>query len=151
MMVEANPLSFSRLATQRPFVFRAETALCEKPGEVVFAGEGCCSTAVALRAATAAPALAYAVRCTPLGDLLRVASVDAIDFWSLDTEGSEPSVLKGMDWSVPVSVILVESVNPEVDQLLVEQGFTRHTPAPGTRLKDDIYVHEQNLQRRRGI
>ena len=127
-MVEANPISFSRLVTQRPRTWRAETALCAEAGEIVFAGEGCCSTAVALRESTRAPATAYAVRCTPISALLKATGFDAIDFWSLDTEGSELDVLRGMDWSVPVSVILVESRNPKIHELLTDKGFERHRP-----------------------
>ena len=145
-MVEANPISFSRLVTQRPRTWRAETALCAEAGEIVFAGEGCCSTAVALRESTRAPATAYAVRCTPISALLKATGFDAIDFWSLDTEGSELDVLRGMDWSVPVSVILVESRNPKIHELLTDKGFERHRPR--RPLKDTIYVHSENLRAR---
>ena len=140
-MVEANPISFSRLVTQRPRTWRAETALCAEAGEIVFAGEGCCSTAVALRESTRVPATAYAVRCTPISALLKATGFDAIDFWSLDTEGSELDVLRGMDWSVPVSVILVESRNPKIHELLTDKGFERHRPR--RPLKDTIYVHSE--------
>ena len=46
--------------------------------------------------------------CTPLRHLLGQAGLRHIDFFSLDVQGSELSVLKTMDWNIPVAVIMVE-------------------------------------------
>lgn len=43
-----------------------------------------------------------------MGSLLKAIHVSHVDFWSLDVEGGEMDALKGMDWSIPVSVLLIE-------------------------------------------
>jgi hypothetical protein len=40
--------------------------------------------------------------------LLAAADIRHIDFFSLDVQGAELSVLKTMDWSIPVEILLVE-------------------------------------------
>lgn len=73
----------------------------------------------------------YKVKCKPLGTMLRDAGVDHIDLFSLDVEGSELTVLKTMDWSIPVCVWMVENdgLNPskeeDVRKLLSSNGYVR--------------------------
>lgn len=49
------------------------------------------------------------VNCWPLASMLRVLGVQRVDFWSLDTEGSEAAILAATDFdSLDIRVILVE-------------------------------------------
>ena len=107
MLVEANPFSFAKLLPRRTAAYRLETALCDNVGWMSFdlpthrSPEGCCGRASATGR--------HKLRCTPLGDVLHAMSVDRVDFMSLDVEGSEMSVLRGHDWAIPISVLLIET------------------------------------------
>jgi len=48
------------------------------------------------------------VQTRKLCDILHENKIKYIDFWSLDVEGSELNVLKTMDWSIPVYIIVLE-------------------------------------------
>lgn len=67
------------------------------------------------------------VQANKLSNILKHANVSCIDFFSLDVEGHEYDVLLSMDWTIPVHVILVETLdisdNDKVRQLLREKGF----------------------------
>jgi len=71
-----------------------------------------------------------------LGDILHEANISYVDFLSVDVEGSEIEVLEGMDWSIPIHVVVVEmtaGVCPlterrvgQVVQTLKDEGFVFH-------------------------
>lgn len=67
--------------------------------------------------------------CKPLQRLLAAADIRHIDFFSLDVQGAELSVLKTMDWSIPVEILLVEldgsdrQKDMEVRQMLRAHGL----------------------------
>jgi hypothetical protein len=86
---------------------------------------------------------ASTVRCTRTQDVFRAHGVSRIDFWSLDVEGGELQVLLGMDWSIPVYVLLIESVTPPIRNLLLRQGFVQHTFASPSRL-NTIWTNSDN-------
>lgn len=50
----------------------------------------------------------YQVPCRPIGSILRDAGISHVDFFSLDVEGGEFSVLETMDWSITVTAWIVE-------------------------------------------
>ena len=82
------------------------------------------------------PLINVTVPVRPLGDILRDAHVSYIDFLSIDVEGSELEVLEGMDWDIPVHVIVIECTDGVCENtatrvkacrsILKEQGFTFH-------------------------
>ena len=86
------------------------------------------------------------IRCQPLSAMLRVANLSAIDFFSLDTEGGELSVLETMDWSIPIRVLLVEldasntTKDESVRRLLRSQGYRQDGPRMGFRKCNEIWV-----------
>lgn len=51
----------------------------------------------------------HTVPCRPLSDMLRIAGLSKIHFFSLDVEGAEALVLRTFDWNVPVHVWIVET------------------------------------------
>ena len=76
-----------------------------------------------------------------------------VDYFSLDVEGHEMAVLKGIDWSsVKINVITVEirrESAAQIDQFLKSKGYVQHTPQLNelskktSRLSDDvIYVRK---------
>ena len=80
----------------------------------------------------------------PLADLLRAAQPTAdvlhVSLLSIDTEGSELSVLRSLDWGrFRVDVVQVEKSQHEkaIDRLMRKHGFVVRTDAP---LQDSIYV-----------
>lgn len=103
LMVEANQLNFANLLTRRPGMFRAESALCPRAGNLSFMGGGCCSSVAGKVAAHTGAGLRdgkwgdshteprssseYKVRCTAIGPLLRAMQVPRVDFFSLDVRG----------------------------------------------------------------
>lgn len=134
LLVEASPMNFAKLVTRRPFSYRLEGALGSKYGTVRFSGHGCCGK-------TVQGAGDYEVQMVPIGALLRTMGITHIDFWSLDVEGGELTVLQGMDWSISVSVLLIESVNERIRTFLRERGFKRHSFHSISRL-NEIWVNE---------
>jgi FkbM family methyltransferase len=70
------------------------------------------------------------VKTRRLGDILKDAKVTHIDFFSLDVEGHEYEVLKTMDWSIPIHVLLIEQFDDDPNKenicsLLTEKGFVK--------------------------
>ena len=172
-MVEANQLNFARLLRARPGVVRAETALCPRAGNLSFNGGGCCSGVAGKPAPHMGAGLRdgkwsdahthlrseneYMVRCTPLGALLRAIKVPRIDFLSLDVESSEYAVLSGMDWNIPVSVLMIERCKGSSPKLLRSKGFVRATEAEYTSPwcrrndaqdcpRDKVWYHPDRIQ-----
>jgi len=73
----------------------------------------------------------YNIRTYKLSTILKDAGIKYIDLWSLDVEGSELKVLQGMDWSIPIYIIIIEVAHAcfkekteQCRQILLKQGFT---------------------------
>mmetsp|Transcript_30910 Transcript_30910/g.69437 ORF Transcript_30910/g.69437 Transcript_30910/m.69437 type:complete len:340 (+) Transcript_30910:178-1197(+) len=62
------------------------------------------------------------VPCDSLGAMARRAGLEAVDFMSIDVEGYELEVLRSFDWTIPVSVVVVEvfQLSKETLQAVVE-------------------------------
>lgn len=59
------------------------------------------------------------VQCVPTADALAVAGVQVIDFLSLDVEGHEYKVLRGIDWErTRINVIVIETLSMATQELL---------------------------------
>jgi hypothetical protein len=71
----------------------------------------------------------YKVLAEPLQDLLQSIGRKTVDFWSLDIEGSEATVLKSTDFSkVEVGVLLIEmnkndANNDGIKEVMEKEGF----------------------------
>lgn len=65
------------------------------------------------------------VPCKPMKSILNEAKIEKIDFFSLDVEGAELIVLDTMDWSIPVSIFLIEtnSHKKEIREKMLNNGF----------------------------
>ncbi|CAF1263691.1 unnamed protein product [Adineta ricciae] len=65
------------------------------------------------------------VACAPIGTYLSAIGITHIDFFSLDVEGAEFTVLLTMNWNIQVHYLLVEnnSKMPNITALLKNHGF----------------------------
>lgn len=70
---------------------------------------------------------AITVPSWPLSSLLRLLNRSVVDFWSLDLDGPEASVLENFDFDhIEVGVLLSETVNQvEVQDIMIKRGFKR--------------------------
>lgn len=73
----------------------------------------------------------YNIKTTTLSNVLKDAGVKYIDLWSLDVEGSELEVLEGMNWNIPVYIIIIEVAHDVYKEktekcrnILRKQGFS---------------------------
>lgn len=88
------------------------------------------------------------VNCSPTQETLAPWGYTKIDLLSLDVEGHELRVLKGIDWNVTrINVIVVESDTPSLSKFLTEKGFGRRfspniAGGSGKMVVDSLYVHE---------
>lgn len=135
LLIEASSRNFNRLRIRRggsSGAHSVHTALCPVDGwTTVPSSGGCCG-----KAGTGNEK----VSCTSMRSLVRVHNVSQIDFWSLDVEGGEFEVLSGVDWSVPIYVILIESVTREIRKLLKGRGF-RHEPYQSKSHLNEVWVN----------
>ena len=70
------------------------------------------------------------VPCQPLRNMLEIAGITKIDFFSLDVEGAELMVLQTMAWHIPVRVFLVETGGPATKNDAMRRLLARHGYAP---------------------
>lgn len=92
-------------------------------------------------------------KCSTVGKEFIRYNITAVDYFSLDVEGHELHVLKGIDWdTVVVNVLTVEAPEPAVkplEEFLTSKGYIRHTPTLDERslrtrrLQEDIvFLHK---------
>ena len=127
VLLEASPTSYEELQKNREHNKLFNLAICNEAGMKTFRGtdaEGGIEESLPERGKRAS-GNTYSVQCDTLQSVLRSASVTTIDFWSLDVEGGEWDVLKSMNWSIPVHILLVErnANDAHIEQLLVSKGF----------------------------
>lgn len=96
------------------------------------------------------------MRCVALKSVLSRARVRVIDLFSLDVEGHELNVLRGIDWdAVRINIIVVEVTSDKVDgmqQYLEGKGYVRHWPDYNERSKkygllwEDAIFHRKDVE-----
>ena len=144
VLVEASSHNYKRLRVRRGGtigVHTLHTALCSTDGWTTIPSSGGCCGKVGDGNER--------VPCTSMKTLTRKYNVSRIDFWSLDVEGVELDVLKGVDWTVPIYVILIDSVTTEIRKLLKKQGFRREPYRSMSKL-NEIWVNPTNDRRCNG-
>ena len=91
------------------------------------------------------------VQARPVKDVFQEHKITHIDYMSIDVEGHELEVLKGIDFkAVRINVISMEN-NPDLTiwgdiqgrQILLDNGFVFYARIP---MLDDIYVHADFLK-----
>lgn len=65
------------------------------------------------------------VPCKQMKTILKENNIKKIDFFSLDVEGAELIVLDTMDWSIQVSVFLIETSKnkQKIRKKMLSEGF----------------------------
>lgn len=95
---------------------------------------------------------AISLQCTTLKTELKNMDVQRIDYFSLDVEGHEIYVLRGIDWNkLSFNVITVEVTDDsirEIEHFLASKGYVRHTPTlsqqterKGLLHMDAVFLH----------
>lgn len=151
LCVEAHPGYINLIKRMRSC---AITPACvgEKEGNVTFVldagGSGVLETNK--NAAAVAKKDRISVRCVKTKDAIMAAGITVIDLLSLDVEGYELNVLKGIDWTkTRINVIVIESLSEETKALLHGLGYTRanqpqtgeEKKKPGNIFSDFVYLH----------
>lgn len=79
--------------------------------------------------------------CTTVKKEVERVGMAHFDFMSLDVEGHELPILRGVDWErVTIDVIVTESRSGEVKQLLEKLGYVLHKSV----LKDFLYIRKDS-------
>jgi FkbM family methyltransferase len=145
ILIDANPDLFKRLVANRPHDICVHSAVCAMPGKVHyvlpkldFVG-GIWELMAPTFLKTWHPELADSpkglpeVTCLPLSSILGQLGARHINFFSLDVEGGELSVLQTLDFGrVTFDVIVVEAdshdpvKNQNVVDLLTSHGYRPH-------------------------
>lgn len=92
-------------------------------------------------------------KCSTLGNEFTKYNITTVDYFSLDVEGHELHVLKGIDWhNVVINVLTVEAIEPAVlplERFLTSKGYVRHTPTLDERsvrtkklIQDMVFLHK---------
>lgn len=96
-------------------------------------------------------ALTYSIKCVSVKYALSIHGITEIDYFSLDVEGHELEVLKGIDFDTTViKVMTVEgnNKNSEIDEFMKARGYIKFVPSAADRkeitsllLVDSLYLH----------
>jgi hypothetical protein len=140
VLIEPVPDSYKRLKVNRPRDTTLHMAICQEEKMIEIIGDHAVA-GIADKIPSNHPKIFHSlgkvknnVFCGPIGKYLRIVGVEKIDFWSLDVEGAEIDVLKTMDWSIPIRLIMTEALpnesgaeqaakNEQVRVILREKGF----------------------------
>lgn len=86
------------------------------------------------------------MRCMTVQNIQHRLSLSHVDYMSLDVEGNELSVLKGINWDqIQVNILTVE-IGPKmhlIELFLLQKGFRRHYPEPTA---DELKIHSAFLK-----
>ncbi len=138
MLIEPHPLTYEKLVKNRPNCINLNYAIhptsssvdlmaCGRP-EVTTVNDGSAGQEFLDKwhGGGGKADRVISVKGERLDNLLKKHKFDFLDFWSLDVEGFELSVLKTMDWSIPVGLLCIESYHPcmkECHELLISHGL----------------------------
>lgn len=142
LLVEASSRNFNRLRIRRggsSRVHSVHTALCPTDGWTTIPSSGGCCGETGKGDER--------VPCTSMRSLVHKYNVSQIDFWSLDVEGGEFGVLSGVDWGIPIYVILIESVTTQIRTLLKSRGFRKEAYQSKSRLNEiwvNVFIEQRN-------
>ena len=147
---------YENLVKNRPSCVCIDKAVAEHPGMIRFVGQWATAGMVdtmssSFRRYHFEPTdVEYEVEATTLKTILRDNRIEYIDFMSVDVEGGELSVLRSMDWDIPVYVIVVEldGHNPTKDmtcrKILVQHNFEFFMKLGNNEIYHDPSYHRKN-------
>jgi len=151
VLIEAETKNYAKLERHRRGnkVIPLHLAVCESHQILTFTGTGPMAHAGASSRETTT------VACLPMHEILKMARLHRVDFYSIDVEGSELKVILSHDFhSVPVHVILIEmrsvdehllpGCNAEIRRALWARKFCRFAKSVGHSNEVWINPHWHN-------
>ena len=152
LLIEGHPKTFHALNTTRPHSLLLASAVCAEHGYAAYSNRSGPTAGILAHMSRAHMSRwrigakgTLAVPCGPLGDWLELLRMHEIDFFSLDVEGAELSVLRTIDWSrLSLGIIIIECArngclsdsDQQVEQLLTSKGLRRSMTL---RVRHDIW------------
>lgn len=151
VLIEASKPSFSSLKRNRSPSNNAmyNLAVCKENGMITLLGTnaeaGISDTMSTFHFNRNKAGAKSQIRCQTMKSILNNANVAFIDFWSLDVEGAEYDVLLGMDWTIPVHVLIHERTprDRDIEKFLLEKGFRYSREQRGNRIWVDDNYHDK--------
>ncbi|KAL5012687.1 hypothetical protein ScPMuIL_011238 [Solemya velum] len=145
LLVEPDPIAYSMLKTKHRKAFAINACLASEVTKVQFSAYfllGGVNAYSAIPRKKRRPTNAT-VYCFPLHSILEAIGHTTVDFFSLDVEGAEPYVLKGIDFEkVDIKVLSIEANHcghKAISDILVPAGYKMVK-----RVKlDDVYIKEE--------
>lgn len=161
MCVEANPDAYARLCANRPLATNVFGAAYDKEGEVAFrVNTGYTEQLSGVEeaydprhterisadmAARGGTTRLVTVPCFTLTSLLSSHGITHVDYMSLDVEGAEVQVLKGIDFDrISIGVMTIESnygwEEAQIDAVLLPRGYRK-----AGRVGHDLFYAKPSL------
>jgi len=113
---------YNELIQNRPNCYNFNFAISEIDGDVEFLGEYALGGILSsmdkqhINGFNLKKEEKYTVKSKPIYKLIENINISKIDFFSIDVEGGELSVLKTFDWSIPVYIVLIELSKYDLDK-----------------------------------
>lgn len=86
------------------------------------------------------------VSCWPLHSMLKVLGVDRVDYWSLDTEGSEPQILAATDFdAIDIRVMTIEVSDAVAEKKVKDFFATRPEYKLHSKVEFDLVYVKNNV------
>ena len=134
VLIEAEPHNAAKLIVNRPHTKNYAAAICpEGQKETTFIGDGAVGGVADDMSQThmdfwikgKGQTREVTVQCQTMKAILKDVGITRVDLFSLDVEGAELTVLRTMDWSIPVRVFVIERSqnHQKVVDLLHEHGY----------------------------
>lgn len=160
VLIEAQPTAVTKLLKNRPHATILDEAVCAEEGEIDFVGT---DNGVSGDVSQMPDAFirdhhrgwehgrdeVHKVKCGPLSKKLAKLGITHIDFWTLDVEGAEWSVLSTFDWdAVSIHVLVIENdkneavEKPRRHELLKSKNFELR----GTLVNNELWVNNDNAR-----
>jgi FkbM family methyltransferase len=145
VLIEPSPVNVRKiyanrqLASVHRLAVMSNSGVCEFLGDEPISGVRRQLTDQYIEAWNLDQASRYNVLALPLKIITNIERVEYIDFLSIDVQGSELSVLRSVDWAIPVGVICVELEGQNVDDDEACRGILRNL---GYHLKSRLHISE---------
>ncbi|GMH38282.1 hypothetical protein BSKO_06166 [Bryopsis sp. KO-2023] len=160
VLIEGQPTAIEKLTKNRPNASVLGEAVCAEEGTIDFVGS---DNGVAGDVSQMPDSFVqqfhrgwengkdevHKVKCGPLNKKLEKLGVKHIDFWTLDVEGAEWSVLNTFDWeAVSIHVLVIENdkdeavEKPRRHKLLKSKDFELR----GTLVNNELWVNPKNAR-----
>lgn len=158
LLLEGNPINFSKMVINRPDTMKMHMAICSEPQIVNFTLHG---GAVAGSIKAMSPSFknqwhhtqhphSVEVFCGPIAHPLCLLGITYIDFFSIDVEGAELDVIQSIDFErIYIHVMIVEADNHNITknnavrEIMQSQGFLIDTTSVK---RSDLFINRNSYK-----